>query len=50
MKKMMAAMAFGMAAGIGGSDLMYVEYKSGKLAKMLDMVGNKAKNAADKVK
>lgn len=50
MKKMMAAMALGMAAGIGGSYLMYVEYKNGKLSKMLDAVSDKAKNAANKVK
>ena len=50
MKKMMAAMVFGMAAGIGGSYLMYVEYKNGKLSKMLDMVSDKAQDAADKIK
>ena len=50
MKKMVAAMALGMAAGIGGSYLMYVEYKNGKLSKMLDMVSDKAKIAANKVK
>ncbi len=50
MKKMMAAMAFGMAAGIGGSYLMYVEYKNGKLASMLNTVSEKTKAAANKVK
>ena len=50
MKKMMAAMALGMAAGIGGSYLMYVEYKNGKLTNMLNTVSEKAKDAANKTK
>lgn len=50
MKKMMAAMALGMAAGIGGSYLMYIEYKNGKLSKMLNTVSDKTKEVANKVK
>lgn len=50
MKKMLASMALGMAAGMAGSYFIYVEYKNGKLSKMLNKVSDTAKDAANKVK
>lgn len=50
MKKVFAAMAAGMAAGVAGSYFMYSEYKSGALSKMLNKVSDTASGAASKMK
>ena len=50
MKKMFAAMAAGMAAGVAGSYLMFNGSKDNPLSKMLNKVSDTAKETASKMK
>lgn len=47
MKQKLAIMTFGMGVGAAGAYVMYNQYKSGNLGKMLNKVEKKASNMID---